>query len=86
MTTIGDNSRAAHADEQLRRLIERLENLTEEIGEMRKDVTAIFKEAKWAGFDTKIMRHMMKLRKMTAEERTTLDGLIETYREALGLD
>ena len=68
---------------RLRSLIERIERLEEEKAAIASDIRDIFAEAKGAGFDAKIMRTILKLRKMNAADRDAEDYLIETYRKAL---
>ena len=69
----------------LRSLIERIERLEEEKAAIASDIRDIFAEAKSAGFDTKIMKAVMKLRKMNAADRDEQEFLLETYRKALDL-
>ena len=66
-------------------LIERIERLQEEIKEIQNDVKDIFAEAKSCGFDVKIMREIIKLRKMNAVDRDEQEYLLDTYKKALGL-
>lgn len=70
---------------RLRSLLERIERLTEEKKSIQDDINDIFSEAKSAGFDVKIMRNILKLRKMDTASRDEQDFLIETYRKALEL-
>ena len=71
------------AADRLRSLIERIERLSEEKAAIESDIRDIFAEAKGAGFDNKIMRTIIKLRKQNAAERDENDFLLETYRKAL---
>lgn len=71
--------------EKLQSLIERIERLQEEIKEIQNDVKDIFAEAKSCGFDVKIMREIIKLRKMNAVDRDEQEYLLDTYKKALGL-
>ena len=73
------------AADRLRSLIERIERLEEERTAIGSDVRDIFAEAKSAGFDAKIMRAIIKLRKMNAADRDEQEFLLETYRKALDL-
>ena len=73
------------AVDRLRSLIERIERLTEEKKSLQNDITAVFAEAKAAGFDVKIMRAIIKLRATDAATRGEWDYLLETYRKALDL-
>ena len=73
------------AADRLRSLIERIERLIEERTAITSDIRDVFAEAKGAGFDTKIMRIIIKDRKMNVSDRDNRDFLIDTYRKALGL-
>lgn len=73
------------AVDRLRSLIERIERLEEEQKALSSDIRDIFAEAKSAGFDVKIMRTIIKLRKMNAADRDEQETLLETYRKALDL-
>lgn len=66
-------------------LIERIERLEEEKEAISSDIRDIYAEAKGAGFDTKIMREIIKLRKMNAADRDEKEFLLETYRKALDI-
>lgn len=84
LDTSPEKMKRAH-NQRLRLFIERWERLDEEkkgIADDQKDVMA---EAKASGYDTKIMRHMIKLRKMETHTRQEWDALVETYRAELGL-
>lgn len=74
------------ADDRLRLLIERVERLEEEKSGIADDVKDVYLEAKAVGYDPKIMREMVKLRKMKPDDRRERDMLLETYRIALGMD
>lgn len=71
--------------DRLRSLIERIERLEEEKAGIASDIRDIFAEAKSAGFDVKIMRVVLKLRKMNAADRDEQELLTETYRKALDI-
>lgn len=73
------------ASDRLRSLIERIERLEEEKKGISLDIRDIFAEAKSAGFDVKIMRAVLKLRKMNAADREEQEYLLETYRKALDI-
>lgn len=73
------------AVDRLRSLIERIERLEEEQKARSSDIRDIFAEAKGAGFDVKIMRTVIKLRKMNAADRDEQETLLETYRRALDI-
>jgi uncharacterized protein (UPF0335 family) len=73
------------AADKLRSLIERIERLEEEKKGIADDIREIFAEAKSDGFDVKVMRTILKLRKMDAADRDEQEMLIDTYRKALDL-
>ena len=73
------------AADTLRSLIERIERLEEEKKALSGDIRDVFAEAKSAGFDVKIMRSILKLRKMNAADRDEQEFLLDTYRKALDL-
>lgn len=73
------------AADRLRALIERIERLEEEKSSINQDIREIFAEAKSAGFDTKIMKAVIRLRKMNAADRDEQEYLLETYRRALDI-
>lgn len=70
---------------RLRSIIERIERLEEEKAGITSDIRDIFAEAKSAGFDVKILRAMIKLRKMNAADRDEQELLLETYCKALDI-
>ena len=73
------------AADQLRLLIERVERLEEEKKSISDDIKDVYSEAKANGFDTKIMKQIVKLRKMEAHDRAEMDAILETYRAALNI-
>lgn len=73
------------AVDRLRSLIERIERLNEEKAALESDIRDIYSEAKSAGFDVKIMREIIKLRKMNAADREEQEFLLETYCKALDI-
>ena len=74
------------AADQLRLFIERIERLEEEKKGIADDVKDVYAEAKANGYDTKTMRAIVRLRKMESHARQEADALLETYRQALGLE
>ena len=70
---------------QLRSFIERIERLEEEKAEISDQIREVFSEAKGTGFDVKIMRQVLKMRKMKPEERMELSELLDIYLQALGM-
>jgi uncharacterized protein (UPF0335 family) len=82
VSVIGHNS----SEEQLRLLIERVERLEEEKKNVSEDIRDVYSEAKAVGFDPKIMRQIVRLRKMEADDRAEMEAILETYKKALGMD
>lgn len=73
------------AADQLRLFIERIERLEEEKKGIADDIRDVYSEAKGQGYDSKIMRQIVRLRRMEKNDRDEMDALLETYRAALGL-
>lgn len=71
--------------EQLRLFIERIERLEEEKKGISDDIRDVYSEAKSNGYDAKIMRQIVKLRKLTNDDRAEMEAVLETYKSALGL-
>lgn len=71
--------------EQLRSLIERIERLEEEKATLAEDIKEVYAEAKGNGFDIKVMRQIIRLRKMDSNDRSELEAILETYKAALGM-
>lgn len=69
----------------LRQFIERIERMEEEKKGIADDIRDVYAEAKANGYDTKIMRMIVRLRKMETHTRQEQDALLETYRQALGI-
>jgi uncharacterized protein (UPF0335 family) len=73
------------AADQLRLLIERIERLEEEKRGIADDVKDVYAEAKSTGYDPKIMRQIVRLRRMEKHHRDEAEALLEAYKVALGL-
>jgi uncharacterized protein (UPF0335 family) len=73
------------ANERLRLLIERIERLEEEKKGMSDDIKDVYTEAKFAGFDPKAMKQIVRLRKKEKAEREAEEAMVELYKDALGL-
>jgi uncharacterized protein (UPF0335 family) len=71
-------------DDRLRLLIERIERLEEEKKGIADDIRDIYAEAKAVGYDSKIMRQIVRLRKMKPDDRAEMEMVLETYKAALG--
>ena len=74
------------AAERLRAFVERIERLEEEKAGIAADVREIYSEAKGAGFDAKVLRQVVRLRKMDKATRDEHEALVELYTRALGMD
>ena len=73
------------AGERLRTFVERVERLEEERAAITADIREVYAEAKGAGFDTKVVRQIVRLRRMDAAQRQEEEALLVTYRRALGM-
>lgn len=73
------------AADQLRLFIERIERLEEEKKGIADDIKDVYGEAKAVGYDAKIMRQIVRLRKMSADDRAEMEAILDTYKAALGL-
>lgn len=72
--------------ERLKQYIERIERLEEEKAGLADDIRDVYAEAKSAGFDSKIMRMIVRLRKMASEKRRDEEELLDIYKSAIGLE
>jgi uncharacterized protein (UPF0335 family) len=71
------------AVDKLKSFVERIERLEAEKTELAGDIREVYSEAKGTGFDTKIMRQVIRLRKMELADRREQDELLDIYRRAL---
>lgn len=69
----------------LKNLIERIEKLEQEKANLAEHIRDVFAEAKSSGFDTKVMRQVLKLRRMDTQEVQEQEELLDIYRAALGM-
>lgn len=72
-------------DERLQLLIDRIERLSEEKKGIQDDIKDVYSEAKSVGYDVKILRQVIKLRKMRADERQEMEAVLDAYMAALGM-
>lgn len=82
---VQDEPATKFAKDQLKAIIERIERLEEEKKTISDDIRDVYAEAKGNGFDTKIMRQVIKLRKMEEPDRKEQDELLDLYRKALAV-
>ena len=73
------------AGDRLKSFIERIERLEEEKRALAEDVKEIYSEAKGAGFDVKIIRQIVRIRKMDEDDRDEQEALLDTYLRAIGM-
>ena len=71
------------AQEQLKSFIERIERLEEEKRGIAEDIKEVYAQSKAVGFDTKIMRKVIAVRKMDAHERNEQEALLDVYLHAI---
>jgi uncharacterized protein (UPF0335 family) len=79
-------SEATTTDQQLRLFIERVERLEEEKKGIADDIRDTYNEAKSQGYDPKIMRQIVRLRKMPIHDRKEMEAILDVYKSALGID
>ena len=78
-------AKSGFAAGQLRSLIERIERLEEEKAALTSDIREVYSEAKGNGFDTKIMRQVVRLRKLDKADRQEAEAVLDLYLSALGM-
>ncbi|HWJ71912.1 MAG TPA: DUF2312 domain-containing protein [Kaistia sp.] len=70
---------------QLRSIVERIERLEEEKSAIADDIKDVYGEAKGNGYDTKVLRQVIRLRKQDASVREEQDAILDLYKTALGM-
>lgn len=73
------------AGERLRSIVERIERLEEERKALASDIKDIYSEAKSAGFDVKVIRQLIRIRKQEPAEVEEQETLLDVYRRAIGM-
>ena len=73
------------ARDQLRAFVERIERLEEEKKSIADDIEDVYGEAKAMGYDTKVMRKVVAIRKQDQNERLEHEAILDTYLHALGM-
>lgn len=76
---------AGVSGERLILLVERIERLSEEKSGLADDISEVYAEAKSAGYDTKAIREIVKIRKKDRQKRQEEEMILETYKSALGI-
>ena len=86
MSNTGHNSDGeALATERLRSLVERIERLETEKAALAGDIKDIFAESKAAGFDVKVMRQLIRIRKQDPADVQEQETVLDLYRRAMGM-
>ena len=78
-------AKSGFAKDHLKSLIERVERLEEEKTALSADIREVYSEAKGQGFDTKIMRQVVRLRKLDRAEFQEREAILDLYMSALGM-
>ncbi len=87
MTDIGHNSNGGEVNPgHLRAFVERLERMDEEIKALNDDKKDIYAEAKSAGFDTKIIKKVVAIRRQDRDKRVEEETILGLYLSALGME
>jgi uncharacterized protein (UPF0335 family) len=81
----GSSDVAGIAADRLRSFVERIERLEEEKRALASDIKDVFAEAKGAGFDVKVLRKLISLRRLEAQERQEMDEILTLYMQAIGM-
>lgn len=81
---IGHNSDKGISAQRLKSFIERIERLEEEKKNLATDIKEVYAEAKSGGFDTKIMRQVVRMRKIDKADRQEQEALLAIYLDAVG--
>ena len=71
------------AKDRLKSFVERIERLEEEKLALVADIREVYSEAKGAGFDVKVMRQLIRLRKMDRDDRSQMEAVLDVYERAL---
>ncbi len=75
----------AFAKDQLKSIVERIERLEEEKAALTADIREVYSEAKGNGFDTKIIRQVVRIRKLDRADRQEQEAILDLYLAALGM-
>jgi uncharacterized protein (UPF0335 family) len=78
-------AKSGFAAGQLKSLVERIERLEEEKAALAADIREVYSEAKGQGFDTKIMRQVVRMRKLETADRQEMEAILDLYLSALGM-
>jgi uncharacterized protein (UPF0335 family) len=73
------------SSEYLKQTIDKIERLEEDKASVTQDIKQVYDEAKIHGFDVKILKQIVKLRKLDRDDRAEQEALLETYKLAIGM-
>ena len=73
------------AAEQLRQYLSKIEKLLEDKKEVEEDIKEVYAEAKSNGFDIKIIKEVLRLKKMDKDDLAAKDTILDLYRQAIGI-
>ena len=71
--------------DRLRSFVDRIERLEEEKMTLAADIREVYSEAKGAGFDVRVMRQLIRLRKLDKNDRTQMEEILSVYERALDM-
>ena len=74
------------AGDRLRSIIERIERLEEEKKNLQNDIKDVYSEAKGTGFDIKVIRQIVRMRKLEEHKRKEAEEILELYKRAIGME
>ena len=80
-----ENTNVSKDANQLNTFVDRIERLEEEKKELAADIREVYSEAKGAGFDVKVLRQVLRLRKMDPADRAETEFLRDEYKKLLGM-
>lgn len=73
------------AGDRLRNIVDKIERLEDEKREVQEQIKEVFAEAKSEGFDVKVLRQVLKLRRLKPHDRSEQEELLELYKAAIGM-
>ena len=82
---MADGTQSSIAVGKLKSFVERVEKLEAEKAELTADIREVYSEAKGQGFDTKIMRQVVRMRKLETADRQEMEAILDLYLAALGM-
>ena len=71
--------------DQIKQIISRIERLETDKSVVTQDIKEVYDEAKMNGFDVKILKQIIKLRKIDQDDRAEQEALLDTYKDAIGM-